>query len=66
MTSEELQRNQQALAHAVAQQRLEGLTVSQETLQAMQCVVNGETTTEAVIREIYQRVNPNVPIFRPR
>lgn len=66
MTKETLRRNQEALAHAVAQQRLEGLTVSVETMQEMQRVVHGETTTQAVIEGIYKRVNPNVPIFQPR
>jgi hypothetical protein len=64
LTEQELQRNMRAVAHAIAQQELEGLTVSKSTVGDMRRAARGEIETDEVIRNIYRRFK-NVPIFRP-
>ncbi len=54
-----------AIAHAVAQQELEGLKVSTATLNDMHRASLGEIPSEEVIRNIYSRFD-HVPIFQPR
>ena len=59
-----LQKNTRAVAHAVAQQELEGLHVSPATLNDMRRAALGEIEPEEVIRNIYARFG-HVPIFQP-
>jgi hypothetical protein len=64
LTEEQVQRNMRAVAHAIAQQELEGLKVSNATVEDMRRAARGEIETDEVIRNIYRRFK-NVPIFRP-
>jgi hypothetical protein len=64
LTEQEVQRNMRAVAHAIAQQELEGLKVSEPTVEDMRRAALGEIETDEVIRNIYKRFQ-NVPIFRP-
>jgi hypothetical protein len=57
------QRSARTVAHAVAQQELEGLKVSQATFDDMQRAAKGEISTNEVIDNIYARFE-DVPIFR--
>lgn len=52
-----------AVDHAVAQQELEGLKVSQATIEDMRRAARGKIRSEDVIRNIYARFK-HVPIFR--
>ncbi len=45
-----------SIAHAIAQQELEGLTVSATTIADLQRVARGQIDTDEVIRNIYSRV----------
>ena len=51
----ELERNLRAVEHAIAQQRLEGLTVSESTVEDMRRAARGEIADEDVIANIYAR-----------
>lgn len=64
MTEQERERNMRAVEHAIAQQRLEGLTVSDATIADMRRAARGEIGDEQVIANIYARYE-HVPIFRP-
>ena len=64
-TREEIERNLRAVDHAIAQQALEGLTVSDEVVEDMRRASRGEIPDEQVIANIYAR-HKHVPIFRPR
>ncbi len=64
LTQQEVARNMRAVAHAIAQQELEGLKVSQATVEDMERAARGEIRSEDVIRNIYARFK-HVPIFRP-
>ena len=64
LTQQEVQRNMRAVAHAIAQQELEGLTVPEATIADLHRAARGEIDTDEVIRNIYRRFK-NVPIFRP-
>ncbi len=55
MTNSEHQDNKRALDHAVAQQRLEGLAVTPETLADLTRVARGEISTARVIDNLYAR-----------
>ncbi|MBF0516548.1 MAG: antitoxin VbhA family protein [Nitrospirae bacterium] len=55
MTNDELQRNKRALDQALAQQRLEGLTVPPETVAELERVTCDEMTTADVISNLYDR-----------
>ena len=59
----ELERQLRAIDHAIAQQALEGLTVSDETVADMHRAARGEIAAENVISNIYARFK-HVPIFR--
>jgi Antitoxin VbhA len=63
-TQGEIRRNMRAVAHAIAQQELEGLKVPEATVGDLQRAARGEIDTEEVIRNIY-RPFQDVPIFRP-
>lgn len=61
-TEQDLQRNMRSVAHAIGQQRLEGLTVPEETVRDLERAARGEIDTDEVIRNIYGRVQ-NVPVL---
>jgi hypothetical protein len=54
--TKEIQRNMRAVAHAIAQQELEGLKVSEATIEDMQRAAHGEINSDEVIRNIHARL----------
>jgi Antitoxin VbhA len=64
LTHNEVERNLRAVEHAIAQQRLEGLTVSESTVEDMRRAARGEISDDEVIANRYAEF-PNVSIFRP-
>jgi hypothetical protein len=64
LTEHEVERNMRAVAHAIAQQVLEGLDVPESTVADLHRAAKGEIDTEEVIRNIHCRFK-NVQIFRP-
>jgi hypothetical protein len=62
---QDIQCNMRAVAHAIAQQELEGLTVPASTVADLHRAARGEidTDTDEVIRNIYRRVQ-NVSLLR--
>ena len=62
ITGRHIQRNLRAVAHAIAQQELEGLKVPESTIADLNRVARGEIGTDEVIRNIYRR-SKNVPIL---
>ncbi len=56
LTQQDIQRNMWAVAHAIAQQELEGLTVTASTVADLHRAAGGEIDTDEVIRNIYRRV----------
>jgi hypothetical protein len=54
-----------AVRHAVGQQALEGLTVSEPTMKDLLRAAHGEITQDEVIRNIYARFSacPGIPIM---
>ena len=65
LTEEQIQRNMQAVARALAQQELEGLEVPEETIADLHRVARGEIDTAEVIRNIHARLS-NVSLLRQR
>ena len=63
LTQQEVERNMRAVAHAVAQQELEGLKVPESTVTDLRRVARGEIDTDEVIRNIHVRFK-NVSIHR--
>lgn len=63
-TAPTIEEHLRAIAHAVAQQELEGLKVSAATLEDMHRAARGEISDDDVIANIYARFD-HVPIFRP-
>lgn len=63
LTQQEIQRNMRSVAHAIAQQKLEGLKVSDATVEDLHRAARGEIDTDEVIRNIYGRLR-NVPLLR--
>ena len=63
-TGRDIRRNMRSVAHAIAQQELEGLKVPASTVADLHRAARGEIDTDEVIRNIYRRFK-NVPIFRP-
>ena len=63
LSKQEIQENMRSVAHAVAQQELEGLKVPEATLADLYRVARGEIDTNEVIRNIYLRLQ-NVPLLR--
>ena len=55
LTEKELERNLRAVDQAIAQQRLEGLTVSESTVEDMRRAARGEIPADEVIANIYGR-----------
>ncbi len=66
LTERDIQRNMRAVAHAVAQQQLEGLKVTPATVADLRRAARGEIETGEVIRNIYRRYRrlQNVPLLR--
>ncbi|HWF26644.1 MAG TPA: hypothetical protein VG275_14405 [Solirubrobacteraceae bacterium] len=64
MTDQDIARNMRAVAHAIGQQELEGLTVPPATTDDLQRVARGEMPIAAAIRNVYARFG-NVPVFEP-
>ena len=56
LTEQEIQCNMRDVAHAIAQQELEGLTVSKATVEDMQRAARGEIEPDEVIRNIHARL----------
>jgi hypothetical protein len=63
LTKQEIQRNLRAVAHAIAQQELEGLKVSEAAVEDMRRAARGEIRSDEVIRNIYARFQ-HAPILR--
>lgn len=63
LTDEETERSLRAVEHAIAQQALEGLTVSEDTAADMRRASRGEISDEEVIANIYARFG-HVAILR--
>ncbi len=63
-TAQEIQHNMRAVAHAIAQQELEGLKVPESTVDDLRRAARGEIDTDEVIRNIYRRFK-HVPILQP-
>ena len=64
MTDQDLAWNMRAVAHAVAQQELEGLTVPAATRNDLSRVARSEISVTEAIRNVYARFG-NVPVFQP-
>ena len=56
LTQQEIERNMRDVAHAIAQQELEGLKVSDATVEDMRRAAHGEIPSEEVIRNIHARL----------
>lgn len=56
LRQKEIERNMRAVAHAIAQQELEGLKVSDATIEDMQRAAQGEIRSEDVIHNIHARL----------
>jgi hypothetical protein len=59
LTEHEVVQNMRALAHAIAQQELEGLKVSEITVDDLRRAARGEIDTDEVRRNIYRRLEKN-------
>ena len=55
LSERDIERNMRAVAHAIAQQELEGLTVPAATVADLYRAARGEIDTDEVIRNIYRR-----------
>lgn len=55
MTTIEKQKNKMALDNAIAQQKLEGLTVTPETVADLERAARGEISPANVIKNLYAR-----------
>ena len=55
LTDMDLERDLRAVDHAIAQQRLEGLTVSEKAVEDMRRAARGEIPADEVIANIYGR-----------
>jgi Antitoxin VbhA len=63
LSKEEIERNMRDVAHAIAQQELEGLHVSDATIEDMKSAARGEIRSDDVIRNIHARVK-NAQVLR--
>ena len=64
MTDKDIAHNMRAVAHAVAQQQLEGLTVPAATANDLLRVARAEISIAEAIANVYARFG-NVPVFQP-
>jgi hypothetical protein len=62
-TERDIHRNMRSVAHAIAQQELEGLKVPASTVVDLHRAARGEIDTDEVIRNIYRRLR-NVSLLR--
>jgi hypothetical protein len=62
-TERDIHRNMRSVAHAIAQQELEGLKVPESTVADLHRAARGEIDTDEVIRNIYRRFQ-NVSLLR--
>jgi hypothetical protein len=62
LTEQDIQRNMRAVAHAIAQQELEGLKVPESTVSDLHRVARGEIGTDEVIRNIDRRFRNVAPL----
>ncbi len=60
LSGQDIERNMRAVAHAIAQQELEGLKVPESTVADLHRVARGEIDMDEVIRNILR----NVPLLR--
>jgi len=63
LTEPDIQRNMRAVAHAIAQQELEGLKVTASTVADLRRAARGEIDTDEIIRNICRRVQ-NASLLR--
>jgi hypothetical protein len=56
LTDRDIRRNMQAVAHAIGQQELEGLKVTEATVADLHRAARGEIGTDEVIQNICRRV----------
>ena len=63
LTERDIHRNMRSVAHAIAQQELEGLKVPESTVADLHRAARGEIDTDEVIRNIYRRAK-NVSLLR--
>jgi hypothetical protein len=61
LTEKEIELNMRAVAHAIAQQSLEGLAVSEATVKDMVRAAHGEISSEQVIRDLHARTLAAMP-----
>ena len=61
-TERDIQRNMRSVAHAIAQQELEGLKVTASTVADLHRAARGEIDTDEVIRNICRRVQNVSPL----
>jgi hypothetical protein len=67
ITDSEVRTNTRAVEHALAQQRLEGLTVPADTVADLHRVASGEITSGELLRKLNARYirRPNAKILEP-
>ena len=65
LSKDEIERNMRDVAHAIAQQELEGLHVSEATIEDMKRAAQNEIRSDDVIRNIHARVK-NGQVLRQR
>jgi Antitoxin VbhA len=63
MTNLEILKNQRAVEHAIAQQRLEGLIVPPEATRDLERIARGEITTAEALRAAHARF-AHVEVFQ--
>ena len=56
LTKEQLERNMQDVAHALAQQELEGLKVPEATVSDLHRIARGEIDTEEALHNVKRRL----------
>lgn len=57
LTEKVISSHRRAMDHAIAQQTLEGLAVSRETINDLERAVRGEITTADAIRNVHTRLD---------
>jgi hypothetical protein len=63
LTERDVQRNMRSVAHAIAQQELEGLKVTAPTVADLHRAARGEIDTDEIIRNIHRRLQ-NVSLLK--
>lgn len=62
LSERDIQRNMRAVAHAIAQQELEGLTVPAATVADLHRAARGEIDTDEVMRNTLRRIQNASPL----